>query len=124
MPASKSAVCYMPLINMKVADSDTVYTAITEGLRIVQEANQDFLVLSAVPVPAGVFLAPDYVLWLIRCGCESHTTCKSGNCRYTGQQILCTIFCACTGGPFCFKKFTSKPPDNDDNDGDVVQGMN
>jgi len=43
-------------------------------------------------VPAGVFLAPDYVLRLIRCGCESATACKSGNCRCTGQQIPCSIY--------------------------------
>ena len=32
---------------MKPADSDTVYTAITEGLHIDQEANQDFLIMTA-----------------------------------------------------------------------------
>ena len=79
--------------------------------------------LSAVPVPAGVVLAPDYVLRLIRCGCESDTACKSRKCRYADQQISCTRFCACTGGPFCFNKFTSKPPDDDDDDGDIVQEM-
>ena len=79
--------------------------------------------LSAVPVPAGVVLAPDYVLRLIRCGCESDTAYKSRKCRYADQQISCTRFCACTGGPFCFNKFTSKPPDDDDDDGDIVQEM-
>jgi len=76
-------------------------------------------------VPAGVLLAPDYVHRLIRCGCESATACKSGNYRCTGQQIPCIIFCACTAGLFCFNKFTSrsKPPDDGDDDGDIVQEM-
>lgn len=78
--------------------------------------------LSAIPVPAGVSPAPDYVLWLIRCGCESDTACKTGNCRCTGRQLPCTIFCACTGGLSCCNKFTSKPPSDDDDEvDDVVQ---
>ena len=40
MPARKSAVRYMPLLYMKPADPDTGNTAIVNGLRIVQEANQ------------------------------------------------------------------------------------
>ena len=47
MPASKSAVRYMPLLYMKPADPDTVNTAIVNGLRIVQEANQEYLVITA-----------------------------------------------------------------------------
>ena len=76
--------------------------------------------LSAVPISADVLLAPDYVLRLIRCGCESANPCKSGNCRCTGQQISCSIFCACTGGLCCFNKFTSKPQGDDDDDDNIV----
>lgn len=47
MPASKSAVRYMPLLYMKPADPDTVNTAIVNGLRIVQELNQEYLVITA-----------------------------------------------------------------------------
>ena len=54
----------------------------------------------------GVSMAPDYVLKLIRCGCESQSPCKSGNCGCTGRQIACTIFCACACGPSCLNKFT------------------
>ncbi|KAL8595126.1 hypothetical protein ACOMHN_019164 [Nucella lapillus] len=78
--------------------------------------------LSAIPVPAGVSPAPEYILRLIRCGCESDTACKTGNCRSTGRQLPCTIFCACTGGLSCCNKFTSKPPSDDDDEvDDVVQ---
>ena len=37
----------MPLMNMKPADPDTVNTAIVNGLHIVQEANQEYLVMTA-----------------------------------------------------------------------------
>ena len=37
----------MPLLYMKPADPDTVNTAIVNGLRIVQEANQEYLVMTA-----------------------------------------------------------------------------
>ena len=47
MPASKFAVRYMPLLYMKPADPDTVNTAIVNGLRIVQELNQEYLVITA-----------------------------------------------------------------------------
>ncbi|KAL8566826.1 hypothetical protein ACOMHN_052224 [Nucella lapillus] len=78
--------------------------------------------LSAIPVPAGVSPAPEYVLRLIRCGCESDTACKTGNCRCMGRQLPCTIFCAYTGGLSCCNKFTSKPPSDDDDEvDDVVQ---
>ena len=60
---------------------------------------------------------------LIRCNCESDIAYKSRKCRYADQQISCTRFCACTGGPFCFNKFNSKLPDDDDDDGDIVQEM-
>ena len=76
--------------------------------------------LSAVPVPTGVLLAPDYIIRLIQCDCESVTACRSGKSYCTGQQIPCTIFCACSGGTFCFNKFTSKPPEDDDDNGDIV----
>ena len=77
--------------------------------------------LSTVPVRACVLLEPDNILWLIQCGCESDTACKSRNCRWIGQQIPCSIFCDCTDESFCFSKFTSKPPDDDEGNGDIVQ---
>ena len=52
-------------------------------------------------VPEGVCLAPNEILKLIRCGCESATACKSRNCGCTGKGIPCTIFCACGGGLGC-----------------------
>ena len=45
MPASKSDVRYMPLLYyMKPADPDTVNTANVNGVHIVKEANQEYLV--------------------------------------------------------------------------------
>ena len=40
--------------------------------------------LSATTVTEGVCLAPDCVLNVIRCGCDSESSCKGG---YTGRQI-------------------------------------
>ena len=63
--------------------------------------------LSATTVAEGVCLAPDCVLKVIRCGCDSESSCKRGNCG-------CTLFCACGVGPSCLNKFhTTKPADGD-----------
>ena len=45
--ACKSAVYYMPLLNRKPADPDTVNTVIVKGLSIIEGANQDYLVMTA-----------------------------------------------------------------------------
>ena len=45
--ARKSAVRYMPLINMKPADPDTVNTAIHNAMHMVRETNQEYLVITA-----------------------------------------------------------------------------
>ena len=45
--ACKSIVRYMPLLNMKPADPDTVNTAIVKGLSIIEGANQDYFVMTA-----------------------------------------------------------------------------
>ena len=70
MPASKSDVRYMPLLYMKPADPDTVNTAIVNGLRIVQEANQEYLVMTAdqqiYKVIVDIFFAnPDLITKMI-----------------------------------------------------------
>ena len=80
--------------------------------------------LSATTVAEGVCLAPDYVLKLIRCGCDSESSCKRGNCGCTGRQSPCTICCACGAGPSCFNKFTTtKPTDEDEEEGGVQEGV-
>ena len=45
--ACKSIVRYMPLLNMKPADPDTVNTVIVKGLSIIEGANQDYFVMTA-----------------------------------------------------------------------------
>lgn len=45
-PAPKSAVVYLPLINMKPTDPTTVLTSITRGIEVTRNSNQDILVLT------------------------------------------------------------------------------
>ncbi|KAG0723714.1 hypothetical protein GWK47_042085 [Chionoecetes opilio] len=58
---------------------------------------------SLVPttVPDTVSLAPDAVLRLIRCGCESDTPCRSSRCGCRSADLSCTMFCACHDGICC-----------------------
>ena len=44
--APKSAVVYLPLINKKASDPNTVLTSITRGLQITCDSNQDVMVLT------------------------------------------------------------------------------
>jgi len=44
--APKSAVVYLPLIDMKPSDPTTVLTAITKGFEVTRNSNQDILVLT------------------------------------------------------------------------------
>ena len=45
-PAPKSAVAYLPLINMKASDPNTVLTSITRGFEVTRDSNQDTLILT------------------------------------------------------------------------------
>ena len=45
-PAPKSAVAYLPLINMKASDPNTVLTSITRGFEVTRDSNQDTLILA------------------------------------------------------------------------------
>ncbi len=64
----------------------------------------------------GVPYASEYILKLIRCGCASERACKGGNCGCMGRQLVCTMFCACGGGPTCSNPFNIKEHVTDDND--------
>ena len=44
--APKSAVTYLPFINMRASDPNTVPTSITRGFKVTRDSNQDILVLS------------------------------------------------------------------------------
>jgi len=58
---------------------------------------------SLVPttIPEAVNLAPDSVLKLIRCGCQSGTPCNSSRCGCRSANLSCTVFCACHDGGCC-----------------------
>ena len=48
-----------------------------------------------------VHLAPDAVLRLIRCGCESDKPCRSSRCGCRSAKPSLTMFCACHDGICC-----------------------
>ena len=60
--------------------------------------------LSATTVAEGDCLAPDCVLNVIRCGCDSESSCKRGTCGCTCHQISCAIVCASGSGLSCLNK--------------------
>ena len=67
-------------------------------------------------------MAPDCILKLIRCGCDSEMSCRSRNCGCTGCQILCTLFCACRVGLLCLNKLTTaKAIDDNEEDADDAE---
>ena len=76
-----------------------------DPLKFGFEADETNKVLNTVPLPAGVELAPDFVLKLIKYGYESSKPCKGGNCGCYNGQTPCTMFCACSGGEDCNNPF-------------------
>ena len=50
--------------------------------------------LQPVALPENVALAPEFILKLIRCGCQSNTPCSTHMCRCRCASMNCTIFCA------------------------------
>lgn len=47
------------------------------------------------PLPEDVPLAPENILKLIRCSCESDAPCKTMRCRCASAKLPCTVFCTC-----------------------------
>ena len=76
-----------------------------DPLKFGFEADETNKVLNTVPLPAGVELAPDFVLKLIKYGYESSKPCKGGNCGCYNGQTPCTMFYACSGGEDCNNPF-------------------
>ena len=64
--------------------------------------------ISFIPttVPDHVSLAPDDILKMIKCSCDSVTPCKSKRCGCQNADMTCTPFCACQGGDGCFNQKT------------------
>jgi hypothetical protein len=58
--------------------------------------------LVPITVPDGTLLAPEEILQLIRCSCDSSTPCKSRRCSCNAADIACTTFCACQGDSSCY----------------------
>ena len=62
--------------------------------------------LIPVTVPAGVQLAPDEILSLIKCNCEGDKRCVTQRCGCSRQRLPCTLFCGCNAGNECFNELT------------------
>lgn len=62
--------------------------------------------LAPTTVPDHVSLAPDDILKMIKCSCDSATPCKSKRCGCHNANMTCTSFCACQGGDGCFNQKT------------------
>ena len=71
------------------------------------------------PIHEDVSLAPQEILKLIRCACESDRPCKSGRCGCVSGKLPCTVFCGCHAED-CHNELTkcdvaSDADDDDDN---------
>ena len=62
--------------------------------------------LSPTTVPDHVSVAPDDILKMIKCSCDSATPCKSKRCGCHNANMACTSFCACQGDDGCFNQKT------------------
>ena len=58
--------------------------------------------LTPTTVPDNVPLAPDAILKMIKCSCDSATPCNSRRCGCHNANMACTSFCTCQGGNGCF----------------------
>ena len=63
--------------------------------------NETSETLTPVTVPEGIVLAPEDVLKLIKCHCESEEPCSSLRCGCNKARHGCTIFCVCQGIIVC-----------------------
>ena len=62
--------------------------------------------LTPTTVPDNVPLAPDDILKIIKCSCDSPTPCNSRRCGCQNANMACTSFCTCEGGGGCFNPKT------------------
>ena len=98
---AKTNMQYIPLIDMTPHDPDTIMTSLTQAQEITT-SNLGDQSLSPICMPAGVPLAPEWVLKLIRCNCKSSTVqCGTRRCKCKSGNICCTIFCACKNDKCC-----------------------
>ena len=69
-------------------------------------------------VADNVTLAPDEILKMIKCSCDSDMPCKSKRCGCHNANMACTAFCACQGGDGCFSQNTREHIQAEDADED------
>lgn len=67
-------------------------------------------------VPAGVALAPEELLKLIKCNCKSELPCSNNRCGCRKTGIGCTVFCVCQGT--CWNTVNNNDDDENDDDTD------
>ena len=75
------------------------------------------------PLAQNVEVAPENLMKLVRCGCCSGQSCKTGNCGCKRHQMACTLFCECGGRMGCnnpFQKPTSTHEEESDEDDDYT----
>ncbi|XP_044174300.1 uncharacterized protein LOC122947134 [Acropora millepora] len=72
--------------------------------------------LLPVTVPAGVALAPDEIMSLIRCNCSEGTRrCSTMRCSCCRTRFPCTVFCKCNAGDGCSNELTRTVTDPQEN---------
>ena len=59
-------------------------------------------------------VAPDDILKMIKCSCDSATPCNSRRCGCQNANMACTSFCTCQGGDGCFNPKTRERIQADD----------
>ena len=60
---------------------------------LIRDTNTKSLLPRALP--EDVPLAPENILKLIRCSCETDTPCKTMRYRCASAKLPCTVFCKC-----------------------------
>ena len=69
-------------------------------------------------LPEDIPLAPENILKLIRCSCETDTPCKTMRCRCASAKLPCTVFCNCYADD-CYNQLTKSKGD-DENTSDEI----
>ena len=84
--------------------------------------------LTPIALPPNVSQAPDQLLKLIKCTCESAQTCKSKQCGCNTADMACTDFCACqTTLGTCFNQKTREHLqmlEEDEENNDEINAVN
>ena len=72
------------------------------------------------PLPPGIKCVPDYLMKLLKCGCQTDEACKSNRCGCSSKSMPCTMFCACEGAEGCHNPFKKPEVCDDPNDMDCL----